>query len=361
MSNLQSKEVQNLEYASCCLCGENTFDNVLISNSISSSNHQHPDNNCDSAGETFNLVKCRNCGLQQVNPRPAKQHIGHYYADDYYAHTSLKDKKPKKEGTFFSKWAHYKDDVRRLIRIRFYNYPQSLEDKNRKVSIFKKIFSWFFFLTYRSRLDIIPFTGEGKILDIGCGNGRLLSTMRKYGWQTYGIEKNPKASKYARDELHLDVKTGELLHNKYENNFFDVVTMWHSLEHLYDPLYTLKEIGRILNNNGRLVVAIPNIDSFVARIFKTYWYGLQLPIHLIAFTPESITKMLKCAGFDVNKIYYDRRSATLKLSLLNLKDGKYSFFSKLSRFKSLIKMFNFVLSVFGSCDIIVIHARKKTV
>jgi predicted SAM-dependent methyltransferase len=136
--------------------------------------------------------------------------------------------------------------------------------------------------------------------------------------------------------------------------------MWHSLEHFYDPLDTLKEIGRILNNNGLLVVAVPNIDSFVAKVFKTYWYGLQLPIHLIAFTSESITKMLKSAGFDVKKIFYDRRGATLRLSLLNLKEGKYRFLSKLSRFKTSIKMINFVLAMFGSCDIIVFHARKKT-
>jgi hypothetical protein len=105
---------------------------------------------------------------------------------------------------------------------------------------------------------------------------------------------------------------------------------------------------------------VPNIDSFVAKVFKTYWYGLQLPIHLIAFTPESIAKMLKSAGFDVKKIFYDRRGATLRLSLLNLKEGKYRFLSKLSRFKTSIKMINFVLAMFGSCDIIVIHARKKT-
>jgi SAM-dependent methyltransferase len=161
MQDSQSKEQQNLEYSSCCLCGENRFDYVLISKGVSSSNHQPLDGKGNSIREKFNLVRCRNCGLQQVSPRPTKQHIGYYYAEDYYAHTSLKVKKPK--------------------------------------------------------------------------------------------EKSPKASKYARDELHLDVKTGDLLHCEYKDSSFDAVTMWHSLEHLYDPLYTLKEIGRILNNNGLLV------------------------------------------------------------------------------------------------------------
>ena len=244
--------------------------------------------------------------------------------------------------------------------IRFYNYPHNSEENKNSVGFHKKFFLWFFYLTYRSRLDIIPFAGEGRLLDIGCGNGRYLSTMRKLGWRTSGVEKSPKASRYAKEELHLDVNTGDLLDYKYHDKSFDAVTMWHSLEHLYEPFQTLKEIGRMLNNDGLLVVAVPNIDSLVAKVFKTYWYGLQLPIHLIAFTPDSITKMLNSAGFDVQKIYYDRRGSTLRLSLLNLKDGKYRFLSRLSSFKGAIKMLNFILAKFGSCDIIVIHSRKKT-
>ncbi len=359
MQKPQPESDQKLEYVTCCLCGEGTFDNVLTSYSVDSSGNKPLGDVGRGERERFNLVKCRNCGLQLVNPRPARQDMGRYYSEDYYAHTSLKIRKPRGNSSLPGKWASFKDDVRRLIRIRFYNYPHSQEDKGKGVSFFKNIFVWYFYLTYRSRLDILPFTGKGRILDIGCGNGRWLSALRKLGWQTSGVEKNRGASGYARDKLHLDVRTGDLLDYRYRDKSFDVVTMWHSLEHLYDPLRTLKEIGRILNNNGLLVIAVPNIDCFIARVFKTYWYGLQLPIHLIAFTPESITKMLKSAGFDVKKIFYDRRGATLKLSLLNLRGGKYGFLSGLSHLKALIKMFNFVLAMFGSCDIIVIHAGKK--
>ncbi len=360
MQNSQLKAGEKYEYVPCCLCGKNTFDKVLTSQCVNSHSQHYFAEEVGNVREKFNLVRCTNCGLQQVNPRPVKQYIGHYYSEDYYAHTSLKSKKPGKKSSFLKKWIDFKDDMRRLIRKRFYSYPYNCEENKNDVCFHKKIFLWFFYLTYRSRLDVIPFTGEGRLLDIGCGNGRYLSTMRKLGWQTSGVEKSPKASRYAREELHLDVNTGDLLDSKYHDKSFDAVTMWHSLEHLYEPFQTLKEIGRMLNNDGLLVVAVPNIDSFVAKIFKTYWYGLQLPIHLIAFTPDSITKMLKSAGFDVQKIYYDRRGSTLRLSLLNLKDGKYRFLSRLSSFKGAIKMLNFILAKFGSCDIIVIHSRKKT-
>ncbi len=360
MQNLQFESEQKLEHIPCCLCGKSTFDKVLASYSVDSASHQSFDEEEGGVRERFNLVRCRNCGLQQVNPRPVKKHIGRYYSEDYYAHTSLKSKKAGREDSFLNKWIDFKDEMRILIRRRFYNYPHNYEENENDVGFYRKMFLWFFYLTYRSRLDIIPFTGNGRLLDIGCGNGRYLSTMKKLGWQVSGVEKNPKASKYAREELHLGVNTGDLLDYKYKDKSFDAVTMWHSLEHLYEPLQTLKEIGRILNNDGLLVVAVPNIDSLVAKAFKVYWYGLQLPIHLIAFTPDSITKMLNSAGFDVKKICFDRRGSTLRLSLLNLKNGKYSFLSRLSRFKGAIKMVNFILAKFGSCDIIVIHARKKT-
>lgn len=360
MQNQQFEVEQKLEYISCYLCGKNAYENVLTSYSVNTSTHQPVEMESKNVKNKFNLVRCKHCELQYVNPRPIKQDIGYYYSEDYYAHTSLKSKKPRDRGLFLNKWIDFKDDIRKLIRINFYNYPRNQEENEREVSFCKRVFIWFFYLTYRSRLDIIPFVGEGRLLDIGCGNGRFLSTMRKLGWQTHGVEKSPKASRYAREELHLDVNTGDLLDSKYQDNFFDVVTMWHSLEHLFEPLKTLKEIRRIIKNDGLLVVSVPNIDSFVARVFKTYWYGLQLPVHLVAFTTDSITKILKSAGFDVKKVYYDRRNSTLKLSLLNLKYGRYKFLSKLSRLKMPIKMFNFVLAMFGSCDIIVIHARKKT-
>jgi SAM-dependent methyltransferase len=321
----------------------------------------HPSETADTnRNDVFRLVKCNNCGLQYVNPRPIKQQIGYYYSEDYYAHIPRKDKKTKNKNLFLKKWMDSKNNIRNLIRINFYNYPHTTGEDKKSLHSYKKILLWFFYLTYRSRLDVIPFSGKGRILDIGCGNGRYLSTLKKLGWQTYGIEQNPKATKYARDELHLNVITGDLLNFEYQDKFFDVITMWHSLEHLHEPVLTLKEVKRILKDDGLLVIAVPNIDSFDAKVFKEYWYQLELPIHLIAFTPDSITKMLDTAEFKIKKIYYDRRNATLKRSLLNLQNGKYRLLSKLSHFKVLIKMFNFILAMSGSCDIIVIHAQKRS-
>ncbi|OHC01370.1 MAG: hypothetical protein A3H23_06480 [Planctomycetes bacterium RIFCSPLOWO2_12_FULL_40_19] len=348
---------QKLEHISCYLCGKDTYETIITSHSTTSTPFKTSVKDRD---EVFKLVKCKSCGLHYINPRPIKQQIGYYYSEDYYAHNPLKKKKPKERNRFVEKWMDFKKNVRALILINFYNYPYKQEKDRKSLSAYKKIILWFFYITYRSRLDIIPFSGEGKILDIGCGNGRYLLTLKKQGWQTYGIEQSPKSSKYARDVLHLEVNTGDLLDSKYQAEFFDVITMWHSLEHLYEPILTLKEAKRILKDDGLLIIAVPNVDSFAAKVFKKYWYQLEIPIHLIAFTPDSITRMLDAAGFKAKKIYYDRRNSPLKQSLLNLKDGKYRLLSRLSRFKVLIRMFNFILAMLGYCEIIVIHVQKKT-
>lgn len=297
--------------------------------------------------------------MHYINPRPTKQHIGYYYSEGYYAHNPVKKKELKERKRFTGKWINIKNNVRKLVRIHYYNYPCNTREDGKSLSSFKKILLWIFYLSYRSRLDIIPFTGEGRLLDIGCGNGRYLSALQKLGWQTYGIEQNPGSSEYARTELRLNVESGDLLNYKYQDKFFDVITMWHSLEHLYEPIPTLKEVKRILKDDGMLVIAVPNVNSFAAKVFKENWYQLEVPIHLIAFSPDSITGMLDSAGFKVNKIYYDRRNSLLSRSLRNLKGGKYRLLSKLLRFKVLIKTFNFILAMFGYCDSIVVHAFKK--
>jgi len=356
MQNSQLRAGEKQEYIHCYLCGKDTYKTIITSRSAASTPFE---TSVESRDEVFKLVKCKSCGLHYLNPRPTKQQIGYYYSGDYYAHNPLKKKKQKDRKHFTGKWINKKNNVRELVRIHYYNYPCNTEEDRKSLSSYKKILLWFFYLTYRSRLNIIPFTGEGKLLDIGCGNGRYLSALQKLGWQTYGIEQNPGSSEYARTELHLKVETGDLLNYEYKDRFFDVITMWHSLEHLYEPIPTLNEVKRILKDDGLLVIAVPNVDSFAAKVFKENWYQLEIPIHLIAFSPDSITRMLDSAGFKVKKIYYDRRNSPLSRSLRNLKDGKYRLLSKLSRFKILIKTFNFILATFGYCDSIVVHALKK--
>jgi SAM-dependent methyltransferase len=150
----------------------------------------------------------------------------------------------------------------------------------------------------------IPSKYQGKILDIGCGNGKRLLKLKEDDWDTYGVEISDIASKHAR-ELGLNIFTSTLEQAEFEDEFFDVVILSHVLEHLSDPNITLKEIYRVLKNDGKLIISIPNVDSFEAKHLKKYWTAWELPRHLYHFTPVTIKSMLNKTGFEVIDIEYD--------------------------------------------------------
>lgn len=138
---------------------------------------------------------------------------------------------------------------------------------------------------------------NGKILDVGCGDGSLLKYMKELGWQTYGVEFNDVSSRYAREVLGLNVFSGKLEETDYPEGSFDVITFFHVLEHLSDPLEALEKIYSLLDKNGLLLIEVPNFGGFEARIFRSKWVGVAAPLHLHHFTPRTLQMMLKNSGF----------------------------------------------------------------
>ena len=137
------------------------------------------------------------------------------------------------------------------------------------------------------------------MLDVGCATGSFLDCMRKRGnWQISGVEVNQEAARYARERFSLDVFAGELLEANCPAHHFDVVTLWHVLEHLHSPLDTLMEISRILKDDGALFLSVPNSDSYDARVFGDCWIGLDPPRHLYTFSAKTLKRLLAEAGFE---------------------------------------------------------------
>src|SRR5262249_7927331 len=119
------------------------------------------------------------------------------------------------------------------------------------------------------------------------------------GWDVHGVEINSETARLARERYQLEVRTGTLEQAAYSDGLFDVVTMWGVLEHLHDPAGSLREVHRVLNADGVLVVRVPNLASCDARLFGKYWAGFDSPRHLFVFTPRSLTSLLECNGFRV--------------------------------------------------------------
>jgi 2-polyprenyl-3-methyl-5-hydroxy-6-metoxy-1,4-benzoquinol methylase len=139
---------------------------------------------------------------------------------------------------------------------------------------------------------------SGRLLELGCGSGAMLKSMKNLGWQVEGVDFDPVAVGQAR-EKGLTVHLGTLAEQKFPDEAFDAITACHFIEHLPDPLGVLQECRRLLKPGGVLVLLTPNARSWGHRIYKADWRGLEPPRHLHIFTPSSLAQMCQQAGFNL--------------------------------------------------------------
>lgn len=209
----------------------------------------------------FRIVACKQCGLVYLNPRPSREEIGKYYPNEsYWGHSTLREDES-------TEWKRGRDKDYNLL------YEEILGRKK-----------------------------KGAILDIGAGTGLFLTRFKELGWDVDGVELAANASALAQKTYDIKLKVGDFLDFNFPKNTFDVVTLNNALEHLYDPKKTLEGILRILKTDGIVIITVPNIESFGAKLFGKNWYALQPPRHLFHFSPTTLADMLKRSGFEVTKI-----------------------------------------------------------
>lgn len=146
-----------------------------------------------------------------------------------------------------------------------------------------------------------------KILDIGCGNGEFLSRISNTKFEKFGIEINAEGYELCKGK-NLKVFNKELKDLKFQDNFFDVVTLWHVIEHLENPIDTIKSVKRVLKEDGILVIAVPNTDSLGFKYGQNFWFHLDSPRHLMLFNKKSLKYLLNNAGFRIilkKNLFYD--------------------------------------------------------
>ncbi len=136
----------------------------------------------------------------------------------------------------------------------------------------------------------------GKILDVGCGPGLFLSEAKKRGWRVQGVDLSPWAKKYAAENFGVDVFEGSLSEASFPDKSFDVVVMNDVIEHLEDPKSALRQIRRVLKNDGVLYLSTPDIDSFLSKLLRAKWWGIN-KYHLFYFSRKSLEKMFHETGF----------------------------------------------------------------
>jgi SAM-dependent methyltransferase len=141
-------------------------------------------------------------------------------------------------------------------------------------------------------------TGAGRsLLDIGCGSGTFLHLAERRGFLPHGMDVSARAVAAAQEQYRLPVRQGGIGSDAWHGCEFDIISMFHLLEHLPEPGKAIAYAGGLLKPGGSLILQVPNSASVQARIFGARWYGLDVPRHLINFTPRALERLLGDAGF----------------------------------------------------------------
>ena len=226
----------------------------------------------------YKVLQCESCSLIFVYPFPGRTELEEHYDKSYYGEWLDEQKTPR-----ITMWN------RRLKRLE-------------------------------------RFRSGGKLLDVGCGEGTFLQLARQSGWWTSGTEISKYAAEYAENYSGAEIFCGELLAAGYPQGFFDVITMWHVLEHVSDPKRYLAEIHYILKPDGLLVIAVPNLNNlvmqFAYRIIKRRKLKLfskgEKEVHLYHFSPKTTKAYLDKTGFECIGLLPDFGIVEYSKKLINM-------------------------------------------
>jgi 2-polyprenyl-3-methyl-5-hydroxy-6-metoxy-1,4-benzoquinol methylase len=266
-------DLAGTEFVPCNLCGSVRYTVVLEANTTGGDLRPEaiactsPD-----IGKHDRIVRCDNCGLMFVNPRPARGRV-----EDAYSAV---------------------EDV------------TYLREEAARVATFR-----------HSLLGVRKHEPSGRLLDVGCYVGTFLEIARDAGYEVAGVEPSRWAASYARKAKGLDVRTGGLAEAGLPTESFDVVTLWDVIEHLTDPLEELRQIHRALRPGGLFALTTMNVDSLPPKLLRGRWPWF-MQMHLYYFTPETVSRMLREAGFEVVEIGPHIRITHLRY--LASKAGSYS-------------------------------------
>lgn len=213
------------------------------------------------SGEEFQLIQNKTYGFLETSPQPKAKRLSDYYkTEDYISHTDSKR-------NLFEKVYHLVRSISLKKKLKLINSFQSLE-KN--------------------------------LLDVGCGTGDFLQVAQQNNWNISGIEPNEQARQIANRKTNNSVFNINDL-GKFKNHSFDVITLWHVLEHLPNLEQQVLTLKTLLKGNGTLIVAVPNHKSNDAKHYKNFWAAYDVPRHLWHFNQDSISKLFALQNMQVVK------------------------------------------------------------
>ena len=233
--------------------------------------------------ETFDLYYDQDLDLLITSPQPSPENLGRYYeSNDYISHT----------------------DSKRSLFEKAYHFVKGIALKN-KLNLINNCSS-----------------SKGNLLDIGAGTGDFLLTAKQNGWETIGVEPSEKAKGIAIGKgIKFSDSTQDL-----ESHSFDVITMWHVLEHIPNLEIQIKELKRLVKPNGTIIIAVPNFKSYDANYYGKFWAAFDVPIHFWHFSKTAIQLLFQKENIKLEKVL-PMKFDSFYVSLLSekYKKGKMNF------------------------------------
>lgn len=233
------------EVAACPACGSNAFVEFQRCKDFTTS------------GELFHVKRCEVCAMVVTSPRPTSSEAVRYYeSNEYISHTA------RSKGLI--------DSIYLIIRYFTLNWKYSL---------------------------VKPFLKGQPLLDFGCGTGSFLGVCERRGTKVYGIEPSSEARKQIGGTVSVSDSLESLPAIK-----FDVITLWHVLEHIYPLLDTLEDLKTRLTQNGTIFIAVPNCESDDALQYGEYWAAYDVPRHIWHFSKQTMSALIQKSGLRIKAI-----------------------------------------------------------
>ena len=236
---------QIIHYTNCPVCGSVDIKPVLTAKDYTVS------------GEMFSIMGCKSCSLRFTQDVPGANTIIPYYkSENYISHTNTS-----------------KGLINRLYQL------------VRKKTLKQK----------RKLVEKITKKTNGQFLDVGSGTGAFVNEMKQQGWQVTGLEPDADARAAAKNIYNIELKDMALF-NHLPVNSFDAITLWHVMEHVHNLTGYVQQLKKLLKQDGKLFIALPNYTSKDAAIYKEYWAAYDVPRHLYHFSPNSLQLLMEKNG-----------------------------------------------------------------
>jgi SAM-dependent methyltransferase len=282
-----------------------------------------------------------------LNPRPTAGCIGHFYPADYECYAVPQ---PTRHGP--SAWRRA---LEQLVLSHRYEYPPAPTALGRMIATLAAPFC----SPSRDSFTAIPYVGAGKLLDVGCGSGWYAHRMRARGWDVTGLDFSPHAAARVRDHFHIPVHVGTLPHPDVKPESFDAITMGAMLEHVHDPHLVIATAAEALRPGGLLAICVPNLASWQVRHFGVDCWSLELPRHLLHFTPATLRQLVERHGLAVRELRIIGRKNWMHRSLAAAeRRGDRRWLTRLCRLPGVAGFVTRWTARTGQADCMTLLARK---